>query len=601
MPTLVDSLIVELGLDPTKFKKGVAEAGEAVKKAKEEHLRAGKEMESAGERAAEFYRKIRNEVVALFAVFTAGKGLKEFISYLNEADVAVGDLSRQMNLAAGTLSSWQGAARASGNSAQGVTATMMHLTQELQKFALTGESDVVPYFRALGIGITDANFHLKTADQLLLQLSDRVQGMDPARAHFFLQAIGADQGTINLLMLGRKELEGLLAAEEKLKPTPDDLRAAGERVRSFALLDDTLTSVGRTILTTVTPAMVAVADAVREWVGANRELIAQRVDELVKEFAGWLRSIDWNAIKQGLEDFWRGVTQVVDSLGGWKTVGEIILGLWAADKLAPTIMAISALFQAIAVGATMAMGPVGALAAMIGVLALPDEVRRGIGSKVFGKVFGEGEVERFTQEFSNAPGESVAAKLWNYMRGNRGPSTGPTPGEAEQEGYIRDSARRHGIDPNIAVEVARREGLHGYVGDRGSSFGPYQLHYGGMAGGGMAVGGLGDEFTRQTGLSAMDPSTWREQVDFAMAHAATHGWGAWHGWTGTPWAGIGAMGGPEPGFGVTNNAGDVTTVHTRVGTINVHTQATDAEGIARDIGKAIEANSYAAQADGGPN
>lgn len=106
------------------------------------------------------------------------------------------------------------------------------------------------------------------------------------------------------------------------------------------------------------------------------------------------------------------------------------------------------------------------------------------------------------------------------------------------EDYIARAAMARGMDPEIALRVARSEGLRGYVGDEGSSFGPFQLHYGNVAGGGNRVSGLGDVFTQQTGLDARDPSTWRHQVDFSLDQAAKGGWSPWHGWKGSQWAGI---------------------------------------------------------------
>jgi len=103
-----------------------------------------------------------------------------------------------------------------------------------------------------------------------------------------------------------------------------------------------------------------------------------------------------------------------------------------------------------------------------------------------------------------------------------------TPSSAVAD-YIRQAAVSRGIDPETAVRVAASEGLKEYTGDQGSSFGPYQLHYGGVAPGGNRVGGLGDEFTRTTGLDARDPNTWKQQVDFALDRAAKGGWGPWHG------------------------------------------------------------------------
>ncbi len=180
------------------------------------------------------------------------------------------------------------------------------------------------------------------------------------------------------------------------------------------------------------------------------------------------------------------------------------------------------------------------------------------------------------------------------------PGGGISSSNNETEAYIREAARKRGIDPDVAVGVWKSEGKGGYVGDRGSSFGPYQLHYGNVASGGMAVGGLGDEFTRKTGLDARDPKTWQQQVDFSLDQAAKGGWTPWHGWRGPQWAGIGASAGAGIGAASSGGNGGTTTNTTTIGTLTVNTQATDAAGIARDIKPELERNSFAAQANYGP-
>lgn len=98
----------------------------------------------------------------------------------------------------------------------------------------------------------------------------------------------------------------------------------------------------------------------------------------------------------------------------------------------------------------------------------------------------------------------------------------------EVAAYIQQAAQLRGIDPTVALKVAESEGLHGYIGDENTSFGPFQLHYG-SGGRGFAQAGLGNDFTRDTGLDARDPNTWRQQVDYALDHAKKEGWGAWYG------------------------------------------------------------------------
>jgi hypothetical protein len=109
------------------------------------------------------------------------------------------------------------------------------------------------------------------------------------------------------------------------------------------------------------------------------------------------------------------------------------------------------------------------------------------------------------------------------------------PANPQVAAYIRQAAIARGIDPEVALRVASSEALNVFDpskpdlgGDERSSFGPFQLHYAGMSRN-MPNPGLGDAFTKATGLHASDPSTWQKQVDFALDQATQGGWGPWMG------------------------------------------------------------------------
>lgn len=108
-------------------------------------------------------------------------------------------------------------------------------------------------------------------------------------------------------------------------------------------------------------------------------------------------------------------------------------------------------------------------------------------------------------------------------------SRGVLPPTTEISSYIADAARQRGIDPDIALRVAKSEGglnswnlQSNYVknGVREPSFGPFQLYKG---------GGLGNEFMARTGLDPAHAANGPAGVDFALDHAAKNGWGAWYG------------------------------------------------------------------------
>jgi hypothetical protein len=104
----------------------------------------------------------------------------------------------------------------------------------------------------------------------------------------------------------------------------------------------------------------------------------------------------------------------------------------------------------------------------------------------------------------------------------------------DMEQYIRLAARARGIDPDVAVRVARSEGLARDTWQsnvrtsrgREPSYGPFQLLEGGQNG---WPTGLGNAFRARTGLDPSDPNNGRAGVDFALDTAAREGWGQWYG------------------------------------------------------------------------
>jgi hypothetical protein len=100
--------------------------------------------------------------------------------------------------------------------------------------------------------------------------------------------------------------------------------------------------------------------------------------------------------------------------------------------------------------------------------------------------------------------------------------------------YLKYAAGKAGIDPAQVLAVMGKEGPTGWgsVGtfDTGTSYGPLQLHY---AGGSNPKEGMGDRFTRATGIDLRKDSSvaaHQAAVDFALGELAKRGdWSEWYG------------------------------------------------------------------------
>ena len=269
MPTIVDAFLVSFGLDPKEYLKGQRQVDDARKKNEEAENKASKEEAARAKKTVDSITKVRDQVVGLFAVFTAGKGLKDFISDLTNSDAALGRTANNIGVSTGQLSAWQGVAERAGGSAAGITGSMQGLSQQFQQLALTGQSSVVPYFRAVGVTLADASGKMRPLSDILLDLSDRLKGMDPSKAQALGRGMGIDEGTVNVLMQGRTAIAGLLAEQEKLGHANEaDAAGAQQRLAAFRGLVQVSTDLGRKLLTELTPAIMGMTKALTgfsEW------------------------------------------------------------------------------------------------------------------------------------------------------------------------------------------------------------------------------------------------------------------------------------------------------------------------------------------------
>src|SRR6266567_8524139 len=80
MATTIDSLVVELGLDPKKFTQGQREAIEKFKQGAEEFRKHGSKIEGVGKNMEEALDKVRTQALGLLALFVGGLGIEQLLT-----------------------------------------------------------------------------------------------------------------------------------------------------------------------------------------------------------------------------------------------------------------------------------------------------------------------------------------------------------------------------------------------------------------------------------------------------------------------------------------------------------------------------------------
>jgi hypothetical protein len=261
---------------------------------------------------------------------------------------------------------------------------------------------------------------------------------------------------------------------------------------------------------TINEAMKGRVQVLKDLAAASKGAINPEQVETLTQLQG-----AWIGLDQALEKTGRDIvssvapamTTAMTAATGWiernqklaDTLGEILAALTGLGALKPAAWLLRLLGLGGAAGAVGAAGPV-AVAGGLAYANLPTT----LGAE---------------------PNIYENGQLTDYGRKITGQGGGAFGSPQEKEAFIRQSAIKAGINPDVAMAVAKSEGFNQFSGDNGTSFGAFQLHVT-QGGRGHAVG---DEFQKLTGLDPSDPGNEHEGIMFAMEWVKRHGWHDFHG------------------------------------------------------------------------
>lgn len=600
MPTLVDAFLVTVGIDTSSAVKAQKTTEQIYAKTKQNATDTGKAIEDSSKRAAEGISKITKEVLGLFALLVGARGIKDFVSDMITADAALGRFAQNLGQSPQVISSWEQAAQRMGGSAEATAQTFERMGQALYNLHRNGQ--MMPKEFSQLEAATHTNINLNGSQQdIMLGLADaahRLAAVDPTRAHFLLTGMGIDDATANVMIKYGAGLKAYLQTLEQNAPSADTIKKMQQLQDQLASLQQAAVSLGNVVAAQLEPVLGPFLVHLAEWIQKNKEVFSAQ-------------------IIKGVTDFANGVNNIANALGGWQNATELLFDLWLGSKFLAVLTNVGLLGTATASAAAPVMALMGTLAGLFGLVAGTAFLAstRPAGGK--GDEFNNGS-NALAWAHGFMPGYVYDPQTGSYSA-PAGGATGSAPGGSISD-MIRKSALAHGIDPNIALTVAAHEGLNSYTGDQGSSFGPFQLHYGGVSSR-YPFAGLGDQFTKTTGLDARDKSTMQQQIDFAMNYVSNHGWGAWMGAKAAGITGMMGVGGATPSIAAAMHSAasaraaallsSIATQHPATtstssssahihGGVTVNTQATDAQGMANDVAPALRRALAAQFANSGP-
>jgi hypothetical protein len=208
MATIIDSLMIELGLDTSKFDKNQKKSVEALRKLDEQQKKYAKQTQDDAKKTAEGFNKATQAVMEYFLAYVGVSQIKNFVENTTKANVEIGRSAHLLSMSAIELKSWGDVAQITGGSIDTITGTLQNLQQSLAAIK-AGNAEVLKPIAMLGA--IDA-FDINNNTVNLGKLADAIErykkaGHTEAEAQYWASALGIDQKTFLLLEQGRAAID----------------------------------------------------------------------------------------------------------------------------------------------------------------------------------------------------------------------------------------------------------------------------------------------------------------------------------------------------------------------------------------------------------
>ncbi len=204
MATVIDSLVVELGMDTRKFEEGERTALVTVEEFKRRLATVGEAAQGGAEKLSNLFMVLRGGIFGFVAALGLG-AMATFVERVMQMDAQTSRLARSLGMSTRELSVWQGVLKQVGGTAENANSFFTSLAESLASIRLGITMPSGPF--AFVMGQMGLNMRTATAEQVAQRMPPFVQeqlaqGRRPEDIRVLLKSIGADEAMINAAFRG---------------------------------------------------------------------------------------------------------------------------------------------------------------------------------------------------------------------------------------------------------------------------------------------------------------------------------------------------------------------------------------------------------------
>src|SRR5208337_1762640 len=376
MPSLLDSFFIELGLDPSGIKQGLAQAETASAKARDAVVAHAKDMEHAvGDKLTDAFQRAKRGILEFTAAVIGARSAAEWTKNNVGMSLSLLQLSTQLGMTVKDISSFQIAMHQGNLTTEQTSNTLKVMNGYIQELAAGNvPPDLVSKWGKIDL-------HKNALENLLDTIQEvQKQGGTIDQQAFRLGKIIQDQDAASrLIRFKPAQIRQMQADAAPEAITKEEAEAALELQKAWSGLGDMVNKVGVILLSFVSPALKTLLADIGDLVNKNRDAITGWIGDRIKDIDAWIKDdSNWQTIRKDFEWFRATVEDIVGAVGGWNHALEILFGIFLLNRVRGVVGAIHMIIAALqalglaagAVGGAKAAGTVQEAAGSVSLIGL---------------------------------------------------------------------------------------------------------------------------------------------------------------------------------------------------------------------------------------
>ena len=259
MATVIDSLLIELGLDTSKFNKEQQKSVQELRKFDDQAQKTSKNTQQGAKNIGDSFAKSRDALISLGVALVGFKGFTNFVQTMTTGNAALGRNADLLSLSARELDAWGGVLGTVGGNLESFQSSLQNIQSGLANIKLGDSAILTPLARLGALGAVDLNKN--TVD--IYKLADAIKKLsdqDKQLALSLSSQIGVSKEMFMVLSQGSEKVRELYGEQYRLSGINEkNTEQAGKLQAEWAKVKQAFSGASNQVMDNLYPALNTLA------------------------------------------------------------------------------------------------------------------------------------------------------------------------------------------------------------------------------------------------------------------------------------------------------------------------------------------------------